>query len=123
MKELFPRAKLAIGPATDEGFYYDFDIDRTFIPDDLSLIEKKMSEIIRQDNPFVRKIVSRKEAIDLFKSMGEDYKVKLLEDITDEEVSLYEEGGFMDLCRGPHIGSTGQVSAFKLLSIDRKSVV
>jgi len=117
VKELFPRAKLAIGPATDEGFYYDFDIDRTFIPEDLSLIQKKMSEIIKQDNPFVRKIVSRKEAIDLFKRMGDDYKVELLEDITDEEVSLYEEGGFMDLCRGPHISSTGQVAAFKLLSI------
>jgi len=117
VKELFPRAKLAIGPATDEGFYYDFDIGRTFTPEDLSLIEKKMSEIIRQDNPFVRKIVSREEAIEFFKRMGEDYKVELLKDIIDEEVSLYEEGGFMDLCRGPHITSTGQVSAFKLLSI------
>ena len=117
VKELFPHAKLAIGPATDEGFYYDFDIDRTFTPEDLSLIEKKMSEIIRQDNPFVRKNVSREEAIELFKRMSEDYKVVLLEDIIDEEVSLYEEGGFMDLCRGPHISSTGQVSAFKLLSI------
>jgi len=117
VKELFPHAKLAIGPATDEGFYYDFDIDRTFTPEDLSLIEKKMSEIIRQDNPFVRKNVSREEAIELFKRMSEDYKVELLEDIIDEEVSLYEEGGFMDLCRGPHISSTGQVSAFKLLSI------
>jgi threonyl-tRNA synthetase len=117
VKELFPNAKLAIGPATDEGFYYDFDIDRTFTPEDLSLIERKMSEIIRQDNPFVRKIVSREEAIELFKRVGEDYKVELLEDIKDEEVSLYEEGGFTDLCRGPHISSTGQVSAFKLLSI------
>jgi threonyl-tRNA synthetase len=117
VKELFPHAKLAIGPATDEGFYYDFDIDRTFTPEDLSLIEKKMSEIIRQDNPFVRKNVSREEAIELFKRMSEDYKVELLKDIIDEEVSLYEEGGFMDLCRGPHISSTGQVSAFKLLSI------
>ena len=117
VKELFPHAKLAIGPATDEGFYYDFDIDRTFTPEDLSLIEKRMSEIIRQDNPFVRKIVSREEAFEIFKRMGEDYKVELLEDIIDKEVSLYEEGRFMDLCRGPHISSTGQVSAFKLLSI------
>jgi threonyl-tRNA synthetase len=117
VKELFPDAKLAIGPAIDEGFYYDFDIDRTFIPEDLSSIEKKMSEIIKQDNPFVCKIVSREDAIELFKKKGEDYKVELLEEITDEEVSLYEEGGFVDLCRGPHIDSTGQVSAFKLLSI------
>jgi threonyl-tRNA synthetase len=117
VKELFPDTKLAIGPATDEGFYYDFDIDRTFTPEDLSLIEKKMSEIIKQDNPFIRKIVSREEAIEMFKKKGEDYKVELLEEITDKEVSLYEEGGFVDLCRGPHIDSTGQVSAFKLLSI------
>jgi threonyl-tRNA synthetase len=117
VKELFPDVKLAIGPATDEGFYYDFDIDRTITLEDLSLIEKKMSEIIKQDNPFVRKIVSREEAIELFKKKGEDYKVELLGEITDGEVSLYEEGGFVDLCRGPHIDSTGQVSAFKLLSI------
>ncbi len=117
VKDLFPKAKLAIGPATDEGFYYDFDIDRPFTPEDLSLIEKKMLEIIRKDNPFVRKEVSRKEAIELFKKLGEDYKVELLQEIEDEKVSLYEEGGFIDLCRGPHIDSTGQVTAFKLLSI------
>jgi len=117
VKELFPDAKLAIGPATDEGFYYDFDINRPLTPEDLSLIEKKMSKIIKQGNPFMRKIVTRQEAIEMFKMKGEDYKVELLEEITDEEVSLYEEGGFVDLCRGPHIGSTGQVSAFKLLSI------
>lgn len=117
VKELFPDAKLAIGPATDEGFYYDFDINRTFTPEDLTLIEKKMSEIIEQNNPFVRRIVSKKEAIELFKKSGEDYKVELLEEIEDNDVSLYEEGEFVDLCRGPHIDSTGQVSAFKLLSI------
>lgn len=117
VKELFPDAKLAIGPATDEGFYYDFDIDRSFTPEDLALIEKKMSEIIKQDNPFVRKIVSRQEAIELFKKMGEDYKVELLEEMEEHEVTLYEEGGFIDLCKGPHIESTGQVTALKLLSI------
>lgn len=117
VKQLFPDAKLAIGPAIDEGFYYDFDIDRAFTPEDLSSIEKKMSEVIKQDNPFVRKIVSKENAIELFRKMGEDYKVELLEEITDKEVSLYEEGSFVDLCRGPHIDSTGQVSVFKLLSI------
>ncbi|MEW6215637.1 MAG: threonine--tRNA ligase, partial [Nitrospirota bacterium] len=117
VKELFPDAKLAIGPATDEGFYYDFDIERAFTPEDLALIEKKMLEIIKQNNLFVRKIVSREEAIELFKRMGEDYKVELLEEIEDNEVSLYEEDGFVDLCRGPHIDSTGQVRSFKLLSI------
>jgi len=117
VKELFPDAKLAIGPAIEEGFYYDFDITRPFTPEDFISIEKKMKEIIRRNSPFVRKSVSKEEAIALFKGRGESYKVELLEDITDKEVSLYEEGGFVDLCRGPHIDSTGQVSAFKLLSI------
>lgn len=117
VKELFPAAKLAIGPATEEGFYYDFDIDRPFTPEDLSRIEKKMSEIIRQNNPFVRRMMRKEDAIRLFEEKGEIYKVELLLEITDEEVSVYEEGGFIDLCRGPHIQSTGQVSAFKLLSI------
>jgi threonyl-tRNA synthetase len=114
---LFPDAKLAIGPATDEGFYYDFDVERTFTPEDLSLIAKKMSEIIQQNNPFVRRVVSRQEAIALFQEKGEPYKVELLQEIPDDDVSLYEEGGFVDLCRGPHIETTGQVTAFKLLSI------
>ena len=117
VKELFPEAKLAIGPAIEEGFYYDFDIDRTLTPEDLSSIEKEMSEIIKQDNPFVRRLVPKEEAIELFRKKGEDYKVELLKEIADEVVSLYEEDDFVDLCRGPHIGSTGQVSAFKLLSV------
>ena len=117
VKELFPEAKLAIGPSIEDGFYYDFDMDRPFTPEDLTAIEKKMSDIIKKNNPFVRRTVSRKEAIELFKKMGEDYKVELLEEIADGEVSLYEEGGFIDLCRGPHIDSAGQVSAFKLLSV------
>ena len=117
VKTLFPDARLAIGPATDEGFYYDFDVERTFTPEDLSLIEKKMSEIIQQNNPFVRRVVSRQEAIALFQEKGELYKVELLQEIPDDDVSLYEEGGFVDLCRGPHIETTGQVTAFKLLSI------
>ena len=116
VRDLFPEAKLAIGPAIEEGFYYDFDIDKTFGPEDLALIEQKMSEIIQLNNSFVRKIISRQEAIKLFQGMGEKYKVELLEEIGDDEVSLYEEGGFIDLCRGPHVASTGQVTAFKLLS-------
>jgi threonyl-tRNA synthetase len=116
VKEIFPEAKLAIGPAIDEGFYYDFDVNKTFTPEDLALIEEKMLEIIKQNNPFVRKIVPRKEAVKHFRSMGEQYKVELLEEIKDDEVSLYEEGGFIDLCRGPHVESTGQVTAYKLLS-------
>ncbi|MDH5202499.1 MAG: threonine--tRNA ligase, partial [Nitrospirota bacterium] len=104
-------------PATDDGFYYDFDRERTFTPEDLTAIEKKMLDIIEQNNVFVRKVISKEEAIVLFKRLGEDYKVELLKEIEDNDVSLYEEGGFIDLCRGPHIDSTGQVSAFKLLSV------
>ncbi len=117
VKELFPEAKLAIGPSIEDGFYYDFDLDRHFTPEDLASIEKKMSAIIKQNNPFVRKTMPRGHAIELFGSMGEDYKVELLEEIEDEEVSVYEEGGFVDLCRGPHLPSTGGVKAFRLLSV------
>ena len=117
VKELFPDARLAIGPATEEGFYYDFDISRPLTPEDLEKIEGKMAEIIKDNKPFNRKILSRKEAIELFRKQGEEYKVELLNEITDEQVSVYEEGGFTDLCRGPHLSSTGVVRAFKLLSI------
>ena len=117
VKELFPAAKLAIGPAIEEGFYYDFDMDSPFTPEDLAAIEKKMSEIIKKNNLFVRKNISKKDAIDLFRKMGEAYKVELISEITDEEMSIYEEGGFIDLCRGPHVFSTGAIKAFKLLSI------
>ncbi len=117
VKDLFPQCKLAIGPATEDGFYYDFDIEKTFTPEDLSLIEKKMTEIIKKNNPFIQKLLPREEAIRLFKEKGEDYKVELLQEIKDDIVSLYQEGDFIDLCRGPHIDSTGQVKTFKLLSI------
>jgi len=117
VKELFPDARLAIGPATEDGFYYDFDISRPLTPEDLEKIEGKMAEIIKDNKPFNRKILSRKEAIELFRKQGEEYKVELLNEITDEQVSVYEEGGFTDLCRGPHVSSTGVVRAFKLLSI------
>ncbi len=117
VKELFPSAKLAIGPAIEDGFYYDFDIDRPFTPEDLIAIEKKMLEIIKKNNPFVRKTISKRDAVDLFRRMGEDYKLELINEIADENVSVYEEGGFTDLCRGPHVPSTGAIKAFKLLTI------
>lgn len=117
VKALFPNAKLAIGPATEDGFYYDFDLDRPLTPEDLERIEKKMAEIIRDDGPFTRRVLQRKEAIELFRKAGEGYKVELLNEIPDDSVSVYEEGGFVDLCRGPHVPSTGAVKAFKLLSI------
>jgi threonyl-tRNA synthetase len=117
VKEIFPEARLAIGPATEEGFYYDFDIDRPLGPEDLQAIEKKMAQIIKRDKPFVRKMMARQEAVGFFRDLGEMYKVELLEEIADETVSLYEEDGFVDLCRGPHLTSTGMVRAFKLLSV------
>ncbi|MBF0405689.1 MAG: threonine--tRNA ligase [Nitrospirae bacterium] len=115
VKDLYPSAKVTIGPSTEDGFYYDFDIDTPFTPDDLSAIEKAMQKIIKRNNPFVRKTMSKADAIELFKAMDEDYKVEIIEAIEADEVSLYEEGGFVDLCRGPHVPSTASVRAFKLL--------
>lgn len=117
VKELFPEVKFAIGPATDEGFYYDIERAEHFTAEDLEKIEKKMKDLIKQNKPFVRKVMAKDEAIALFRKMDEPYKVELLEEIPDAAVSLYEEGGFVDLCRGPHLPRAGRVKAFKLLSI------
>jgi threonyl-tRNA synthetase len=117
VKRLFPEVKVAIGPAIQDGFYYDFDIGRTFTPEDLAAIEKEMASIIKGNTPLKRKEVPREEAIRLFEGTGEIYKVELLKEITDETISLYEENGFTDLCRGPHLPSTGRIAAFKLLSV------
>ena len=117
VKELYPGAMVTIGPAIEDGFYYDFDYDSTFSPDDLVKIEKKMQEIISRNIPFKRVVMTRQEAVKFFKQRGEDYKVELINELTDEWVSVYEQGEFADLCRGPHIPSTGAVKAFKLTSI------
>ncbi len=117
VKDLFPDAKLAIGPAIEEGFYYDFDLETPFSAEDLQKIEKRMQEIIKKSSPFVRKTMKKDEAVRFFKEKGEAYKVELVEAITDDEVSLYDEDGFIDLCRGPHLARTGKVKAFKLLSV------
>ncbi len=117
IKELFPDTRFAIGPAIDEGFYYDVDCDHSITQEDLPKIEKKMKEIIKARSPFQRKELSKEEAISLFKGMGETYKVELIEEIDEEKVTVYEEGGFVDLCRGPHLETTGKVKAFKLLSV------
>ncbi|MBA4348672.1 MAG: threonine--tRNA ligase [Thermodesulfovibrio sp.] len=117
VKDLFPDAKLAIGPAIEEGFYYDFDRAVPFTPEDIEKIENRMKEIIKKNSPFQRKVLQRDEAIQLFKKMGEDYKVQLIQEIHDDSVSIYEEDGFADLCRGPHLPKTDRVKAFKLLSI------
>jgi len=117
VKELFPKVKLGIGPPIETGFYYDFDIgDATFSPDDLEAIENRAREIIARDLPIERLEMNRKEAIRLFSDIGENYKVELLGDILDDKVTLYRQGDFVDLCRGPHLSSTGRVGHFKVLS-------
>ncbi|MFZ3065258.1 MAG: threonine--tRNA ligase [Nitrospirota bacterium] len=116
VKELFPEARLAIGPAIEDGFYYDFDVERPFTPEDLEKIEKRMQEIIKMNSPFVREEMGKKDAIKLFESKGEIYKVALINELSDETISIYRQGNFIDLCRGPHIPSTGKIKAFKLLS-------
>ena len=118
VKELWPQAKLAIGPSIEDGFYYDFDKKEPFSEDDLAKIEKKMLEIVNKDEPFVRQELDRQEAGDLFRQMQEPYKVELINALGDNSVSLYKTGNsFLDLCRGPHVNSTGQVKVFKLLSV------
>ena len=115
--EIYPEVKLAIGPAIEEGFYYDFDKETPFTPQDLEIISSKMKEIIALDLPFVKEEMKKGEALEFFKEKKEIYKVEIIEEIPEEEVSLYKQGSFVDLCRGPHLKSTGQVKHFKLLSI------
>ncbi len=114
VKDLFPDAKISIGPAIENGFYYDFDVETPFTPEDLARIELKMAEIVRADLPFVREEVSREEARGRFR--GEPYKEELLSEIPDERVSLYKVGNFIDLCRGPHLPASGKVGAYKLMN-------
>ncbi|MGZ3535880.1 MAG: threonine--tRNA ligase, partial [Thermodesulfobacteriota bacterium] len=116
VKELFPTLKLTFGPSTENCFYYDFDYDRTFTTQDLERIEKRMFEIVAKDEPFIRKEVSKEEAIRTFQEVGEAYKMEHLEELPDR-VSLYRQGSFLDLCEGPHIPSTGRIKAFRLLSV------
>lgn len=117
VQDLFPEAKVAIGPSIDTGFYYDFDYAPGFTEEDLARIEGRMKELVKMDIPIVRKMVKKEEAIEMFHKMGENFKVELIEGIGDPEVSLYTQGNFTDLCRGPHLPSTGQIGAFKLLSL------
>jgi len=117
VKELFPQAKVTIGPAIETGFYYDFDVERPFTPEDLERIEAKMSEFAAADLKIGRQVLPSAEAIRMFEAMGEPYKTELINDIGAETVSVYSQGGFADLCRGPHVPSTSRIKAFKLLSI------
>jgi threonyl-tRNA synthetase len=112
---IFPEAKFGIGPAIEDGFYYDFDLPRSLTVDDLPVIEAKMREIVKANVPFTHEEVTKKKAQALF--AAQPYKLELIDEIPDEKVSLYKEGSFLDLCRGPHVGSTGEIKAFKLLSI------
>jgi threonyl-tRNA synthetase len=118
VKELFPDAQVTIGPVIDNGFYYDFSYKRPFTPEDLAAIEKKMGELAKKDEPVTRKVLPRDEAVAYFKSIGEAYKAEIIESIpADQDVSLYTEGKFTDLCRGPHVPSTGKLKVFKLMKI------
>jgi len=115
--ELFPATKLAIGPPIDEGFYYDFDSPAPFTEDDLAKIEKRMAEIVKADFPFNRLECSSAEAISLFGEKGEEYKLELIEELSDQKLLLYKHDTFVDLCRGPHVPSTGRIKSFKLMSV------
>ena len=118
VKELFPDAQVTIGPVIDNGFYYDFSYKRPFTPEDLEAIEQRMRELAARDEPVVRRVLPRDEAVAYFKGLGEHYKAEIISSIPPgEEVSLYREGGFEDLCRGPHVPSTGKLRHFKLMKV------
>lgn len=118
VKELWPEVKLAIGPAIEDGFYYDFDKKEPFTDEDLLAIENVMRKIIAKNDSFVREELDKNQAIVLFKKLKEDYKIQLIQELAEEQVSIYKTGStFLDLCRGPHLQSTGQIKAFKLLSV------
>jgi threonyl-tRNA synthetase len=118
VKELFPDAQVTIGPVIENGFYYDFSYKRPFTPDDLAAIEKRMVEIARRDLPVARKVMPRDAAVELFRGMGEAYKAEIIASIpAGDEISLYQQGDFVDLCRGPHVPSTGKLKVFKLMRL------
>ena len=118
VKQLFPEAQVTIGPVIEDGFYYDFSYEPGFSPEDMKAIEKRMMELVKQDIPIERSVMVREEAIDFFKKMGEDYKAEIIEAIPHgEELSLYRQGDFIDLCRGPHVPSTGKLKSFKLMKL------
>lgn len=118
VKELFPEAQVTIGPTIENGFYYDFAYKRPFTPEDLEAIEKKMAELAKKDERVERRVLPRDEAVAYFKSLGEDYKAEIIASIpAGEDVSLYSEGKFTDLCRGPHVPSTGKLKHFKLMKV------
>ncbi|MEH6468218.1 MAG: threonine--tRNA ligase, partial [Porticoccus sp.] len=118
VKQLFPEAQVTIGPVIENGFFYDFAYERPFTPDDLIAIESKMSALSSEDTAVVRRVLSRDEAVAYFRDLGEEYKAEIIEDIpADQDLSLYRQGDFEDLCRGPHVPSTGKLKYFKLMKV------
>src|SRR3989344_3123276 len=118
VKELFPEAQVTIGPVIENGFYYDFSYKRPFTPEDLVAIEKRMAEIAKKDLPVERRVMSRDEAVAFFSSIGEKYKAEIIASIPEKEtISLYGQGNWVDLCRGPHVPSTGKLRVFKLMRV------
>ena len=118
VKELFPDAQVTIGPVIEDGFYYDFSYKRPFTPEDLAAIEQRMAELAKKDEPVTRKLMRRDEAVKFFESLGEHYKAEIIASIpSNEDISLYSEGRFIDLCRGPHVPSTGKLKVFKLTKL------
>ncbi len=118
VKQLFPHAQVTIGPVIENGFYYDFSCERTFTPEDLTIIEDKMRQLVAEDHPITRSILSRDEAVQFFTDLGENYKAEIISSIPEEQsLTLYKQAEFTDLCRGPHVPSTGKVGAFKLMKI------
>jgi threonyl-tRNA synthetase len=117
VQELYPGAKVTIGPSIENGFYYDFDYERPFTPEDLEKIEGRMREIIAANRPITRAVLPKEEALKLYKEKNEPYKLEIIGEIADDHITVYSQGGFTDLCRGPHLPSTGMVRAFKLTSV------
>ena len=119
LEELYPGVKLGIGPAIDNGFYYDIDLgdERKLSSDDFPTIEEKMLSLAREKNDFTRKEINKKDAIEYFKNKGDEYKIELLNDLNDGEISFYTQGNFTDLCKGPHIDNTSRIKAIKLLNV------
>jgi len=115
VKSIFPGTKFGIGPAIENGFYYDFELPRTLVPEDLPIIEAKMKEIVKTNAPFLHQEVNREDAVKLFKD--QPYKLEVIAELQDDKVGIYHQGKFVDLCRGPHVGSTGEIKAFKLINI------
>ncbi len=117
VQEMFPEAKFAIGPAIEDGFYYDFELPRPLTPEDLPEIEQRMARIVAGKHPFVRSRWPREKALEYFGNKGQNYKVEIIENLPDEEVGIYQQNNFLDLCRGPHVENTGQIGPFKLMRV------